>query len=55
MNVEVPLGTLMSELFAFCGVDADNVARIIMGGPMMGDALPHSALPVVKGTSVYSR
>jgi electron transport complex protein RnfC len=51
MNVEVPFGTLISELFAFCAVNADKTARIIMGGPMMGDALPHSALPVVKGTS----
>jgi electron transport complex protein RnfC len=51
MNVEAPLGTLISELFSFCKVDADKTARIIMGGPMMGDALPHSGLPVVKGTS----
>lgn len=51
MNVEVPLGTLMSELFSFCQVDVDKTARIIMGGPMMGEALPHSLLPVVKGTS----
>jgi electron transport complex protein RnfC len=51
MNVEVPFGTLISELFSFCSVDSEKIARIIMGGPMMGDALPHSALPVVKGTS----
>lgn len=51
MNVEVPIGTLISELFALCQVDADQAARIVMGGPMMGDALPHSDLPVVKATS----
>ena len=51
MNVEVPLGTLISELFSFCQVDINKTDRIIMGGPMMGEALPHSALPVVKGTS----
>ena len=51
MNLEVPLGTLISELFAFCEVDTANIARIIMGGPMMGDSLPHSALPTVKATS----
>ncbi|MCX7096699.1 MAG: electron transport complex subunit RsxC [Methylococcales bacterium] len=51
MNVEVPLGTLIAELFAFCQVDAENTARIIMGGPMMGDALPHTGLPTVKATS----
>ncbi|POZ50158.1 electron transport complex subunit RsxC [Methylovulum psychrotolerans] len=51
MNVEVPLGTLISEVFDFCGVDARQTARIIMGGPMMGDALPHTGLPTVKATS----
>jgi electron transport complex protein RnfC len=51
MNVEVPLGTLISEVFAFCGVDSEKTARIVMGGPMMGDALPQSTLPVVKATS----
>jgi electron transport complex protein RnfC len=51
MNVEVPLGTLIAELLAFCGVDTERVARIVMGGPMMGEALPHTSLPVVKGTS----
>ncbi|MGR9013125.1 MAG: electron transport complex subunit RsxC, partial [Gammaproteobacteria bacterium] len=51
MNVEVPFGTLISELFSFCGVNTENIARIIMGGPMMGDSLPHSGLPTVKATS----
>ncbi len=51
MNVEVPFGTLISELFAFCEVDQQQAARIIMGGPMMGDFLPHSSLPTVKATS----
>jgi electron transport complex protein RnfC len=51
MNVEVPFGTLISELFRFCEVRQDETARIIMGGPMMGDALPHTGLPTVKATS----
>ena len=51
MNVEVPLGTLISELFDFCQVNIEQTARIIMGGPMMGDALPHTGLPTVKATS----
>jgi electron transport complex protein RnfC len=51
MNIEVPIGTLISELFAFCGVDQTAAKRIIMGGPMMGDALPHSRLPIVKASS----
>jgi len=51
MNIEVPFGTLISELFDFCSVSSDKTARIIMGGPMMGDSLPHSGLPTVKATS----
>ena len=47
-NVEVLIGTLMSEVLAFCEVDKSQVARLIMGGPMMGDALPISEVPVVK-------
>jgi len=51
MNVEVPLGTLISEVFNFCAVDFEQTARIVMGGPMMGDSLPHTGLPTVKATS----
>lgn len=51
MNIEVSIGTLISDLFEWCWADAEQTARIVMGGPMMGDALPHSDLPVVKATS----
>lgn len=51
MNIEVPIGTLISELFTFCRVNQAATKRIVMGGPMMGDALPHSRLPVVKASS----
>ncbi len=51
MNIEVPFGTLISELFSFCEVNPEKTARIIMGGPMMGDSLPHTGLPTVKATS----
>jgi len=51
MNLEVPLGTLISELFEFCEVSTAQTARIVMGGPMMGDSLPHTGLPTVKATS----
>jgi electron transport complex protein RnfC len=47
-NVEVPLGTLMSEVLNFCGLDKSKMQRLVMGGPMMGDALPHAEVPVVK-------
>jgi Na+-translocating ferredoxin:NAD+ oxidoreductase subunit C len=47
-NVEVPIGTLMSEVLNFCGFEQARLARLVMGGPMMGDALPHAEVPVVK-------
>ncbi len=50
-NVEVLIGTLMSEVLAFCGVQNDKLARLIMGGPMMGEVLPHADVPVVKACS----
>ena len=50
-NVDVPLGTLVSELVAFCGGFSEEPRRIISGGPMMGQPLPSLDVPVVKGTS----
>jgi electron transport complex protein RnfC len=47
-NVEVLIGTLMSEVLAFCKTDKTRIARLLMGGPMMGDALPLAEVPVVK-------
>jgi electron transport complex protein RnfC len=47
-NVEVLIGTLISDVLAFCKTDKNRVARLLMGGPMMGDALPLAEVPVVK-------
>lgn len=49
-NLEVPLGTLASELVAFCGGLTQPPRRIVNGGPMMGQPLPGLEVPVVKGT-----
>jgi len=49
-NVEVPIGTLVDDLLAFCGI-REEPTRLLMGGPMMGMALPHGNVPVIKGTS----
>lgn len=51
MNIEVPIGTLVSDLFSICKVESAQTARIVMGGPMMGESLPHSDLPIVKASS----
>lgn len=49
-NLEVPLGTLVSELVAFCGGLTEPPRRIVNGGPMMGQPLPSLEVPVIKGT-----
>jgi electron transport complex protein RnfC len=48
-NVEAPIGTPLADLLAFCGHRPERAARYIMGGPMMGDVLPHPNVPLVKG------
>jgi electron transport complex protein RnfC len=50
-NYEVRIGTLLSDVLAFAGGYRTSAARLIMGGPMMGTILPHSRVPVVKGTA----
>ncbi|OUD13131.1 electron transport complex subunit RsxC [Thioflexithrix psekupsensis] len=50
-NVEVPVGALLSDVIEFCGGLTEMPARIIMGGPMMGQVIPYLQVPVVKGTS----
>jgi len=50
-NVEVPIGSLISELIAHCGGYADDVARLILGGSMMGYAVESDDLPLSKATN----
>ncbi len=50
-NLEVRVGTLMRELVDAAGGYTDDVDRLIMGGPMMGFALPSDDLPVIKTTN----
>ena len=50
-NVIAPIGTPIRELFDFCGGLRDDVKKIIMGGPMMGAAVPSIDIPVVKVTN----
>jgi electron transport complex protein RnfC len=49
-NIFAPLGTLVEELVAFCGLK-ETPARLILGGPMMGVPLLHGKVPLVKGAS----
>ena len=50
-NLLVRVGTPIEELIEECGGFTDDVRKLILGGPMMGPALPGPEdLPVTKGT-----
>ncbi|MCW8932226.1 MAG: electron transport complex subunit RsxC [Gammaproteobacteria bacterium] len=50
-NMEVPLGTPIRDILNQAGLNKDKVEKIIMGGPMMGFALPSIDTPVTKATN----
>ncbi|MGB1111022.1 MAG: electron transport complex subunit RsxC, partial [Gammaproteobacteria bacterium] len=50
-NYEVPIGTPISHLIEQAGGYKPDARRLIMGGPMMGFALPDDDLPIVKATN----
>ncbi len=50
-NVEALIGTPVTHLFNYCGGLTKPVARLVMGGPMMGQILPHDDVPLIKGAS----
>ncbi|MDP2111484.1 MAG: electron transport complex subunit RsxC [Thiobacillus sp.] len=50
-NLEVPIGTPVQALFDACGGFRTTPARLVLGGPMMGQQIVRTSVPVVKGTS----
>ena len=50
-NLLVPIGVTLREVLDYCGGLAEDAAKIIMGGPMMGHTVWDLDLPVTKGTS----
>lgn len=50
-NLRVRIGTLLSDVVAFCGGVTEGLRKVIMGGPMMGKALRYDDVPVLKSTS----
>lgn len=50
-NVIAPLGMPIRELFNYCGGLKDDVKKIILGGPIMGQAVPSLDMPVLKITN----
>lgn len=50
-NIQVLIGTPINYLLEQHGFDASRASRLVMGGPMMGFALPDSNVPVIKTTN----
>jgi len=50
-NLEVLIGTPARELIAQAGGYTARVAKLILGGPMMGFALPHDDVPITKAAN----
>lgn len=50
-NVEALLGTPIQHLVDACGGFKQAPSRLIMGGPMMGQILPSTEVPIMKGSS----
>lgn len=50
-NFVVRIGTLITDLVAANGGYAGEVSRLVMGGPMMGIALPRDDVPITKATN----
>ena len=50
MNVEVPIGTLFTDIIEFCGgiKEGKTLGKAISGGPMMGLAMFGTDFPVLK-------
>jgi len=47
-NVEARIGTPMRDLLDHAGLERDRLARLLMGGPMMGFVVENLDVPVIK-------
>ncbi|MBQ7245585.1 MAG: electron transport complex subunit RsxC [Firmicutes bacterium] len=50
-NIVAPIGSLVSDVIAFCGGYKEEPKKILMGGPMMGRAIPSDSMPIVKNNN----
>ncbi|HUS46612.1 MAG TPA: electron transport complex subunit RsxC [Phycisphaerae bacterium] len=50
-NLLAPVGVRYGELIDYCGGLTADAARVVAGGPMMGQAVPSLDTPITKGTS----
>jgi len=50
-NLKVKIGTRLSDIVSYLGGTRPELAKVIMGGPMTGFALPSLEVPIMKTTS----
>ena len=50
-NLRILIGTPVEDLIDYCGGYTSAPARLISGGPMMGQPLPGTRVPMVKGSN----
>lgn len=50
-NIMAPIGTMISDVIAFCGGYKEEPRKILMGGPMMGRAIFSDEMPIVKNNN----
>ncbi len=50
-NIDVLIGTPISHILAQHGFNNNDCSRLIVGGPMMGFAMEHTDIPVIKTTN----
>ena len=50
-NYFAPIGISVREMLEYCETDFSKAKKVIMGGPMMGVALPNIDVPIMKQTS----
>ncbi|MDR1100664.1 MAG: electron transport complex subunit RsxC [Treponema sp.] len=51
-NIRAPIGSFLTDLPPeFMAIDTGRVRKILYGGPMMGNAVPHLQIPIQKNTS----
>ena len=54
MNVIVPIGSFISDVVEFAGIDAENVGKVLFGGPMMGAPACAFSEPIDKRTNALT-
>lgn len=50
-NIVAPIGALINDVIDFCGGYKEEPKKILMGGPMMGRAVPSDSMPIVKANN----